>query len=235
MKRRGWRVRKQNSRSRRASSSLLCCRLDHHRTRNHSQDWEKRHAQINYSDCVRPGTFSCSGTPRSWAQDSSAARPPAAQATGYRLDFSINEMEDGKKINARHYSMNLTDDDASKELKIGTRVPVEPEPGKFQYVDVGTYISAKMYLNHNSFSLDVKVEISSLASPDQATRGQRPLVRQMMISGGTLVVSDKPIIIGSVDDPNSKRRINSTSLQPNFDRAACYFLGSLRNGCSKLR
>jgi hypothetical protein len=28
----------------------------------------------------------------------------------------------------------------------------------------------------------------------------------MIISGSTLVISDKPVIIGSVDDPNSKRQ-----------------------------
>jgi hypothetical protein len=150
------------------------------------------------------GLLVCSGTPRSWAQESSAARPQAAQATGYRLDLSINEMEDGKKINTRHYSMNLTDDSATKELKIGTRVPVEPEQGKFQYIDLGTNISAKMYLNQNSLTLDVRVEVSSLASADQATRGQ-PLVRQMVLSGRTLVIPDRAMVIGSVDDPNSKR------------------------------
>jgi hypothetical protein len=126
------------------------------------------------------------------------------QATAYRLDLSINELEDGKKINTRHYSMNLTDDVGAKELKIGTRVPVEPEQGKFQYIDLGTYISARMYMNQSSLTLDVRVEVSSLASADQATRGQ-PLVRQMVLSSRTLVVPDRPMIIGSVDDPNSKR------------------------------
>ena len=38
----------------------------------------------------------------------------------YRLDFSVNELEDGKKINTRQYSMNLNSDDAD-EIKIGTR------------------------------------------------------------------------------------------------------------------
>lgn len=150
------------------------------------------------------GLFLFIGTPGSWAQEASAAKPPTAQATAYRLDLSINEMEDGKKINTRHYSMNLTDDSATKELRIGTRVPVETEQGKFQYIDLGTYISAKLYVNQNSLILDVRVEVSNLASSDQAARGQ-PLVRQMVLSGRTLVVPDRAMVIGSVDDPNSKR------------------------------
>jgi hypothetical protein len=156
------------------------------------------------------GMILCGGALRVWSQDSGTKQPPEKPVSAYRLEFSINELDDGKKINARHYSVNLTDDDSSKELKIGTRVPVEAEPGKFQYVDVGTSILCRMIARPNtlnSLSLQVKAEISSFALPDQGTRGgEQALIRQMTISGGTLVVSDKPVIIGSVDDPNSKRQ-----------------------------
>jgi hypothetical protein len=33
-----------------------------------------------------------------------------------------------------------------------------------------------------------------------------PIVRQIKISGSTLLVVAKPILIGSMDDPNSKRQ-----------------------------
>ncbi len=42
-------------------------------------------------------------------------------AHAYRIDFSVNELEDGKKINSRHYSMDLTSGERN-QLKIGTRV-----------------------------------------------------------------------------------------------------------------
>ena len=65
-----------------------------------------------------------------------AGRSPAKAHTkaekplnAYRLDFSVNEIEDGKKINTRQYSMNLNADDAN-EIKIGTRVPVESKQGE---------------------------------------------------------------------------------------------------------
>jgi hypothetical protein len=142
-----------------------------------------------------------------WGQDSGTNRPPEKQVTAYRVDFSINELDEGKKINTRHYSMNLTDDEPVKELRIGTRVPVEAEQGKFQYIDVGTSIFCHLGVRPNSLSLQVKAEISNFALPDQGARGGgQPLIRQMSISGGTLVVSDKPVIIGSVDDPNSKHQ-----------------------------
>src|SRR5882724_373244 len=120
----------------------------------------------------------------------------------YRLDFAINELEDAKKINTRHYSMNLSIGPANvgpeKELKIGTRVPIEAEQGKFQYLDVGTTVQAQLREFKGSTSFDARVEISNFAAPDQANKGGQPLLRQMIISGSTLVVLGKPVIIGSV-------------------------------------
>jgi hypothetical protein len=153
------------------------------------------------------GLILCGAAQRGWSQDSGTARPSEQQMSAYRVDFSINELDDAKKINARHYSMNLTDVSGGRQLKIGTRVPVEAEQGKFQYLDVGTNIDAHIFERLNSLSLEVRVDISSFAVPDEATRrGGQPLIRQMSISGATIVVPDKPVIIGSVDDPNSKHQ-----------------------------
>ena len=139
--------------------------------------------------------------------------PPASPQESivvYRLDFAINELDDAKKINTRHYSMNLgigpSNFGPEKELKIGTRIPIEADQGKFQYLDVGTTVQAQLREFKGSTSLEARVEITNFATPDQATKGGQPLLRQMIISGSTLVISDKPVIIGSVDDPNSKRQ-----------------------------
>src|ERR1700726_3471703 len=72
---------------------------------------------------------------RSTAQEAESTKSPQVekQINAYRLDFSVNELEDGKKINTRQYSMNLNSDN-SNELKIGTRVPVESKQGEFQYL-----------------------------------------------------------------------------------------------------
>ena len=149
-----------------------------------------------------------------WTQIAQAQAPaaisPQEPIVVYRLDFAINEMEDAKKINTRHYSMNLgigpSNVGPEKELKIGTRIPIEADQGKFQYLDVGTTVQAQLREFKGSTSLEARVEITNFATPDQATKGGQPLLRQMIISGSTLVISDKPVIIGSVDDPNSKRQ-----------------------------
>jgi hypothetical protein len=148
------------------------------------------------------------------AQDS-AAKPemnakPSKRAEkpvhAYRVDFSLNELEDGKKINTRQYSVNVNSDE-SNEIKIGTRVPVESKEGEFQYMDVGTNVWCRIEERSDGVALSVRAENSNFAIPDQGTgHDARPVIRQLKISGSTLALLGKPMIVGSMDDPNSKRR-----------------------------
>jgi hypothetical protein len=150
------------------------------------------------------------------AQDSAPAKStPETKSTpsatdkpvhAYRLDFSVNELEDGKKINSRQYSLNLNADDAN-EIKIGTRVPVEAGHEQFQYMDVGTNIWCRIGERPDGVPLQVRAEISNFAIPDQATGHEpRPTIRQFRINASTLAIPGKPMVVGSVDDPNSRRQ-----------------------------
>lgn len=143
------------------------------------------------------------------AQEAGVAKAaPEAQKSenAYRLDFSVNELEDGKKLNTRQYSMNLNSN-SSNEIKIGTRVPVETKEGEFQYLDVGTNIWSRLDDRSGQVAIEVRAEISNFALPDQGLEHPaRPVIRQMKISAGTVATLGKPMLIGSVDDPNSKRQ-----------------------------
>jgi len=139
------------------------------------------------------------------------AKPDASKPIRpYRLDFSLTELDDGKKTNTRHYSMNLTAGSAD-EIKIGTRVPVKtgPTENSFQYMDVGTRIWATL---RESGGEDVQLEVRSETSNIDIPPGHdgspswNPIVRQIQINGSSLLVIGKPIVIGIVDDPNSNRQ-----------------------------
>jgi hypothetical protein len=144
------------------------------------------------------------GLQTGWTQEAKA-KTDEAKVVPYRLDFSVNEVEDGKRINGRQYSMNVNAGDANT-IKIGTRVPVELKQGEIQYLDVGTNIWARVRPNDDTLSLEVRAEISNFAVPDQQGQSSRPVLRQMQINGSTVVLLGKPAAIGSVDDPNSKRQ-----------------------------
>jgi len=144
---------------------------------------------------------------RAGAQDSGGSKPADAEKpiNAYHLDFAVNELEDGKKVNTRQYSMNLNADDG-EEIKIGTRVPVEGKQGEFQYLDVGTNIFCKIGERANGLAITVRAEISNFAMPDQQNQMGRPVLRQLQIKASSVAQLGKPMVVGSVDDPNSKRQ-----------------------------
>jgi len=142
------------------------------------------------------------------AEAKAQPRPDAEEKPvhAYRLDFSVNELEDGKKVNTRQYSLNLNADDAN-EIKIGTRVPVEAGHEQFQYIDVGTSIWCRIGERPDGVALAVHADISNFAIPDRGTGNEsRPVIRQLKINASTLALLGKPMVVGSVDDPNSKRQ-----------------------------
>ena len=57
----------------------------------------------------------------------------------------------------------------------------------------------------NGLAISVRAEISNFAMPDQQAQQARPVLRQLSIRASTLAQVGKPIVVGSVDDPNSKR------------------------------
>ena len=146
------------------------------------------------------------------AQEADLAKAREVERQAYRVDFSVNEMEDGKKINSRQYSMNVAAGD-NQEIKIGTRVPIEEKANEFSYLDVGTSLWCRLrdrsdvaWLGNAAVLLNVRSEVSNFAVPDQQGQNMRPLLRQLKIEASTVAQLGKPLVVGSVDDPNSKRQ-----------------------------
>lgn len=135
-----------------------------------------------------------------------AAETPNAKAVhAYRVDFSINELQDGKKTNTRRYSMVLTSGDRN-QVKIGTRVPVASSPASFQYLDVGTNVNCRIVEGTgDDLSVEVHADFTNLSSPEEQ-HSASPIIRQVTLSGTTLTTPGKPVIIGAADDPNSNRQ-----------------------------
>lgn len=126
----------------------------------------------------------------------------------YHLQFTLSEIEDNKTINTRQYSLDVSTNEFN-EVKIGARVPVEStfgKEGEFQYLDVGTNIHAKLEDRHGQIRVEVGAEMSSFASEGQDKHDSPPLIRQLKIGASTLLQLNKPVVMGSADDPNSKRR-----------------------------
>jgi len=134
---------------------------------------------------------------------------PDKPVHAYRVDFSLNELEDGKKINTRHYSMNVNTGDRNQvKISAGTRVPketsgtneapVETQPDSL-YVMVHIY--CRVQEHGDEVLLAAEGVIDNVLNPPNGP----PVTRDIDIAGTTVATLGKPIVIGSVDDPSSNR------------------------------
>jgi hypothetical protein len=149
--------------------------------------------------------------PKGDAAQAEPTRPPRT-VSWYRVDLTVNEFEDAKKMNARHYTLHINDSGDRSNTKFGTRVPVPMGSGStnsFNYIDVGLNISLRIAGERGEHNvLEMGFELSSFAIPEQAkqTAPGVPILRQVQTSNSMPLTISKPVVVASLDDPNSTKR-----------------------------
>ena len=139
--------------------------------------------------------------------------PKRLSAPTYKLVFSIFELQEGKKINQRDYSILVEADDRSgNKLKIGTKVPIETGNGQFTYTDVGLELECSVVETvSNKLAVKVDLNVSNFAVPEQNTHpqtaGGQPVFRVVTQRVRAVVTAGKPQVITSMDDVNSTKRL----------------------------
>ncbi|MGH9523713.1 MAG: hypothetical protein ACRD3E_14385 [Terriglobales bacterium] len=135
----------------------------------------------------------------------------------YRLDFVVKELDGGKVINSRQYSMIVEASDRLRGLgkgvvKSGDRVPVatgsKDGNTQIQYIDVGANIDASLYTMENGLMLMGSIEISAIA-PNEVPGSQNlpdPAIRQVRAEVQAEVFPGKSNQIALLDDMTSKHR-----------------------------
>jgi hypothetical protein len=138
-------------------------------------------------------------------------------ASVYRLDFVVRELEDGKQVNSRSYSLSAKSGDWGG-LRVGSRVPVgSVERQEYKgpdYRDVGINIDCQPHERDEGGGvlLDFRFESSSVVAPEKAKEQMGvsgplpPIIRQVRFSGSSLVALGKPTVISTLDDVTSNRR-----------------------------
>jgi hypothetical protein len=127
----------------------------------------------------------------------------------YKLEFTVFELENGKRINERSYMLQLSDDRRGASTRVGTRVPITVGPEKgIQYMDVGLKIDANFQsADDAAITLLINFETSGFAVPEQSTQSGTPVLRNVSEQTAAKLPYGKPTLISSVDDVNSKRRL----------------------------
>lgn len=146
------------------------------------------------------------------AQESAPApgiKPPQESPLSvFKLDFVLRELQDGKAINARNYSM-IVENRGRGDLRTGARVPVTVSNDKgMQYMDIGVNIGCgNVRAKEDNVTFNTSIEVSSFALPEQSTTGGTPpVLRNMRAQMDAAVPLGKPTVIGIIDDANSTKR-----------------------------
>lgn len=131
----------------------------------------------------------------------------------YKMAFSIYEVQDGKKINQRDYSLLVeANGHGANTLKIGTKVPIDAGNGGITYADVGFEMrcSAAETVN-NKLGVSLDMTVTNFAIPEQntdpRTAGSRPVLRGVTQRVSAVVNPGKPQILTTMDDVNSNKRM----------------------------
>jgi hypothetical protein len=127
----------------------------------------------------------------------------------YKLEFTVFELENGKRINERSYMLQLSDDRRGTSTRVGTRVPITVGPEKgIQYMDVGLKIDANFQsADDAAITLLINFETSGFAVPEQSTQSGTPVLRNVSEQTAAKAAYGKPTLVSSIDDVNSKRRL----------------------------
>jgi len=135
----------------------------------------------------------------------------------YRLTYTITEIDDGKRTGTQHFSMVLVSGQRTT-MKEGSKIPVATgtvsETGspstqtQFTYLDIGLNFDATLDESVNGVRLRSKAEQSSLGTDKIIAGVNEPVVRQAVLEGTSILTPGKPLILGSLDIPDSTRRMD---------------------------
>lgn len=144
--------------------------------------------------------------PDNQQQNEQAIKKQAADFNDYRVKYKVDEVENGKTINSRSYTM-MVKNGSSATVRIGSRVPYNTGGSQFQYQDVGMNINCKISREEGGLIVHTKVDMLSVQGKGaEAASESHPVIGQFQVENSTVVDLGKPEFVGSADDVASNRR-----------------------------
>lgn len=160
----------------------------------------------------------CAQDPVRRIPNPSSRRESNVKGNFYRLDLSMREMEDGKTISTRNYSLWMRANGEPGILRISHDAPItsrsiieEPtSPPKKQAIFVekkSISVDLTCFLKETDSDLELNVngEIKGIIPPEKGME-YPPVYRHITLVSTALLTPGKPATISSVDDPGSNRQ-----------------------------
>jgi hypothetical protein len=153
-----------------------------------------------------------------WAKAQETAKEGERQvkpADSYKVEFTVNELDSGKKINSRSYSMQMLTQPLpnrvppwsdTKRLRVGSQIAIPTGGSMLTYRDVGMDIDCRLWpMGNGKVAIGTTWEYSSLGG-EQGHDPQSPVIRHVRSEVEAVVPLDKPTVISEVDDVASTHR-----------------------------
>lgn len=146
--------------------------------------------------------------PANQQQNERPTKKKAADINNYRVKYKVDEVEKGKTINSRSYTMTV-ENGSSATVRIGSRVPYNTGGSTIQYQDVGMNIncSVNAFGEEGRLILHTKISMMSVAGKGtELSSESNPVFGQFQVENSTVVTLGKETFVGSADDVTSNRR-----------------------------
>jgi hypothetical protein len=133
-----------------------------------------------------------------------------ASAKYFKLDFTVKELESGKILNSRSYSLSIISSPemggaANGAVRAGEKIPVVFGSQAANQIDVGVNIDCRSAKEvGDRLGMNISAEISSIAPSLEKTL---PVVRQTRMNSFILIPLRKSTLIFSSDEPASKGQL----------------------------
>ncbi len=138
---------------------------------------------------------------------------PKVNAT-YKLSYNLTEVEGGRKLNTRSYSLMIREGRGS--FRVGSRIPIVTNgasvatgvaPPITQYMDIGVNIDARIITGgaDDEVIIESNVEVSGVSAAVSEKNPLNPVVRQSKSFVSAGVTLGKPTVIATLDDVDSPR------------------------------
>lgn len=136
--------------------------------------------------------------------ETSAKKEAPPDFSIYRVSYRVNEVEDGKTVNSRSYTL-MTQVGNRASTRIGSQVPYST--GKdVQYQNVGMNIDCELLKQGGNLLVSTRLNMNTVAGKEMMPSGaQNPVFGTFQVQDVTSATIGKAAFVGSIDDVASNR------------------------------
>lgn len=139
------------------------------------------------------------------AQDNDKSEPQKF----YKLDFVVKELEGGRTVNSRSYSMTVaTPSNGKSSIRTSSQVPFQTSPGQWTRSGIDTNLDCFQITEIPAgLSLTVVAQVDSMLEEPSTAESGHPILRHNEWNSAVILPIKKPTVIFSSDDVASKRQM----------------------------